>query len=128
MNKSQVYCFAMSLALSSLSGCGTFWNMEFSKDRDIGDRRIYGGLRIDANMAFVQPIDAISASIPDGEELFNAFAFCVVGILDSPLSAVADTLTLPITIRATIKRLKAGQGNASSASNDKPERVYGGIE
>jgi uncharacterized protein YceK len=115
----------MSIALCSVSGCGTLWNMEFSKERDIGERRVYGGLRIDA-MAFVQPIDAISK--PDDEKLLNVFAMCVVAILDSPLSAIADTLTLPITIPATIKRLKAGDGKASSTSDDNPQRVNGGIQ
>jgi len=125
MNQSRLYALAMSIALCSVSGCGTLWNMEFSKDRDIGERRVYGGLRIDAQ-AFVHPIDAISKR--DDEKLINVFALCVVAILDSPLSAIADTLTLPITIPATIKRLNAGDGKASSTSDDNPERLKGGIQ
>jgi uncharacterized protein YceK len=128
MNQSRLYALAMSIAICSFSGCGTLWNMEFSKDRNIGERRVYGGLRIDADLAFVQPIDAVSGSKRDDEKLLNVFAMCVVAILDSPLSAIADTLTLPITIPATIKRLKAGDGKASGTSDDNPERLKGGIQ
>jgi uncharacterized protein YceK len=128
MNQSRVYTLALSIAVLSLSGCGTFWNMEFSKERDTGEKRIYGGLQIDANLAFVGPIEAVSESKPQGEGLLNAFALCIGAILDSPFSAIADTLTLPITIPATIKRLKAGNGKTSSVTDDKPERVYGGIQ
>src|SRR5260370_20196949 len=127
MNQRRLYAVAMSIALCSVSGCGTLWNMEFSKDRDIGERRLYGGLRIDAGLAFAHPIDAVSASNPDDEKLLNVFAMCVVAILDSPLSAIPDTLTLPITIPATIKRLQAGDAKASRIIDDNQQRVNGRI-
>ncbi|MFQ5731553.1 MAG: YceK/YidQ family lipoprotein [Planctomycetaceae bacterium] len=78
-------------------GCGTSMNLSTSTG-DLGPKVIYGGVRIDAENAWKSPqfwkaIGPFWASV------------CFIGYtIDLPLSAVADTLTLPITVPATIDR------------------------
>jgi uncharacterized protein YceK len=128
MKWSLTFTVAVFLAFSSLSGCGTIWNMEFSKERDTGERRIYGGLQIDANAAFVQPFESISESKTESNGPDHTIALCVLAIFDAPMSAIADTLTLPITIPATMKKLKANNGKPSDENTVTPERIHSGIE
>jgi uncharacterized protein YceK len=103
-------CVAAVLACA-LSGCGTFVNCT-------SGREIYGGIKQDAQNgashlaeAFSGPCPSLS-QFPDNpssgkQTLIRTFcAGCGVGMLalDLPVSAVADTLTLPITIPATLMK------------------------
>ena len=48
--------------------------------------------------------------------------------LDMPLSAVADTLTLPLTLRATLERYRSGTAAVTDSPGPQPkERLHGGI-
>jgi uncharacterized protein YceK len=75
------------VAISALSGCGTMVG-------NLGGlahhhNEIYGGVRVDG--------DALKEHMQDREWLAAG-----VALLDMPFSAVADTLTLPITVKATL--------------------------
>jgi len=128
MNRSKAIIFVALSAVSLLSGCGTFWNMEFSKERDTGERAIYGGVQIDAHLAFDSTKDALADSNSDHATIGSAIAMCMLAILDAPLSAIADTLTLPITISATLKKMRETDATGSSSTTITPERVHGGIQ
>lgn len=78
---------AAVLAACVLSGCGTMVG-------NLGGlahhhKEIYGGVRVDG--------DALKEHVQDREWLAAGLA-----LVDMPFSAVADTLTLPITIKATL--------------------------
>jgi len=86
------------------SGCGTFFNVvNFktapqslpsieSEGKNIAPREIYGGIKL-----------AAGAGLGWFEERRPFFGLYMWGV-DLPLSTVGDTLTLPLTIRATIDR------------------------
>jgi uncharacterized protein YceK len=101
-----------------LGGCGTVVNC-FNVNGTPA-RAIYGGVRQDAengtrhlSEAFSGPAPSFSAmpKPPDPTSDFASKSFCAVcgvGMLavDLPVSAVADTLTLPVTVPATLTKKK----------------------
>ncbi|HEY7155652.1 MAG TPA: YceK/YidQ family lipoprotein [Gemmataceae bacterium] len=108
-------CLAALLA-SALGGCGTFvncvgWNGP-------AGREIYGGVKQDAQNgkehlteAFYGPTPSFSPypEKPDTGNRVLTKTFCAgcgIGMLgvDLPISFVADTLTLPVTIPATLMK------------------------
>lgn len=90
----------------ALSGCGTVWNLAYGVSTGgkaippIGglgaETRIYGGLQVDAQ--------AIHKACVYPEGWFHYYAGWFFFILDMPLSFVADTITLPITIPIELSR------------------------
>ena len=108
MRRMVTACLAAGLACA-LGGCGTFVNCTASKE-------IYGGMKQDAQNgsshlaeAFSGPCPSFSPfpQMPSPGKDFLTRSFCAgcgVGMLaiDLPVSAVADTLTLPLTIPATL--------------------------
>jgi len=79
------------------AGCGTQMNLVDSTDHP-GPEDIYGGVKIDGECLWL------------GVQHWRSFGpvgrVSTIGyIVDLPLSAVADTLTLPITVPATIERV-----------------------
>lgn len=79
-----------ALVALALSGCGTVYdNCRMSPWGETC--RVYGGVRADA-----EQIKVSSARVAEG----SAFDIVQVGtnLLDMPLSALADTLLLPMTI------------------------------
>ncbi len=110
-------CLAAVLAVG-LSGCGTVVNC-FNVN-GAAARAIYGGVRQDAENGYRHLGEAFSPNPPTFTEMpkppsagrdFAAKSFCAacgVGMLavDLPVSAVADTLTLPVTVPATLMKKK----------------------
>lgn len=108
-------CLAAVFAVV-LSGCGTVVNC-FSVN-GAAERSIYGGVRQDAANGYRHLGEAFAPTPPTLSELpkppnaardFAAKSFCAacgVGMLavDLPVSAVADTLTLPVTVPATLMK------------------------
>lgn len=84
----------LGLMLACLGGCGTFFNFaDFHGAREeFGNERIYGGVAI----------DFLAISEIDG--FWQAIGVFLVMPIELPLSFVMDTLTLPITIPATLGR------------------------
>jgi uncharacterized protein YceK len=74
---------------------------------------IYGGTAVSLVGGAAVVVDGISTDlteIPPGLYLLA---------IDTPLSAVADTLTLPITIPATIEKLRNGTKDKSIGNTEK---------
>jgi uncharacterized protein YceK len=108
-------CLAAVLA-PALGGCGTVVNC-VSWNGPAG-REIYGGVKQDAQNgtshlaeAFYGPPPSLSPypEKPDTGNHLLTKSFCAgcgIGMLavDLPISAVADTLTLPVTIPATLMK------------------------
>jgi uncharacterized protein YceK len=110
-------CFAV-VCTAALAGCGTVGNCVNVKGKPA--RAIYGGVRRDAlegtnhlNEAFVGPAPSFSKvpQPPDAARDFAVKTVCAgwgaaLLAVDLPLSAVADTLTLPVTVPATLLQKK----------------------
>jgi uncharacterized protein YceK len=90
----------LSAAVSSLlvcAGCGTFWNIDRSGYGFPSGRcahRVYGGVKIDLDLARRNLQDAFDS---EGEPVSQC-AFAAMMLVDVPLSAVGDTITLPFTL------------------------------
>jgi uncharacterized protein YceK len=91
--RSRVIMLASLLALAA-NGCGTFCNTLWLSEGE-GGGRIYGGVRVDGEL--------IRACLEDKDDTSGRRALKVaVAVADIPLSIVADTLTLPVTIPTTV--------------------------
>ena len=89
---------AGGILLSGMAGCGTVLNFSMGVSQpgaELAGTEIYGGLQVDAQMV---------GKAFEGYQpwWFNVFAFLFV--FDIPLSLVADTITLPITIPIALSR------------------------
>jgi uncharacterized protein YceK len=121
MRKSAVVLAAVFVL--AVGGCGTMNNLTTSdkpaEGREAGTPpadRVYGGVALDARVGsswlaapFIPRREADAGpAIGPAEKVVDAV--CKVGIgtyvlaVDMPLSAVADTLTLPVTVPAALKR------------------------
>jgi uncharacterized protein YceK len=84
------------IAAASLSGCGTLRNLSGVEQPS---RTVYGGVQQDLHVT--DQVFRGEALPPDQNQLqqviANAFAAAYLAV-DLPLSAVADTLSLPITM------------------------------
>jgi uncharacterized protein YceK len=108
------------LLASTASGCGTLYNHEIGpcpKQRD-DVCRVYGGVRKDLEEAasvFDPAADEAGHGLAQVALVPLATAFLVV---DLPLCAVADTLALPITVRAAMKRPRDAPGTSAPAAQE----------
>jgi len=86
----------VAVALVSQVGCGTVFNFwprdEHTAHEEIGQMRIYGGVRMDGKALSEQPW-------PWGKLLA-----ILILTAEFPLSLVMDTVTLPVTIPVTLSR------------------------
>jgi uncharacterized protein YceK len=103
----------------ALGGCGTVVNCTSVSGPPA--RSIYGGVRQDAENGTRHLAEAFTGPAPSFTEMpqppsagrdFASKSFCAAcGVcmlaVDLPVSAVADTLTLPVTVPATILKPKA---------------------
>jgi uncharacterized protein YceK len=87
------------LVTTAISGCGTMGNM-CSCCVD-GPHQIYGGVILDAKAASECGSQALKTN--GLESLGHVAEAACYGAIDLPLSAIADTLMLPITIRWEIE-------------------------
>jgi uncharacterized protein YceK len=83
-----------------LAGCATGLNTLYYTPAE-GGNQVYGGVKLDALL--------IKASVAGHSEQFHDTPLArawvaTLATVDLPLSAVADTLTLPITVPATLLR------------------------
>src|SRR5438309_1306693 len=97
---------AMSVLLSVMGGCGTVLNLAVGVEtgavvraETLGlgfETQIYGGVQVDAG--------AVHKACKDPEGWFHHDVLWLLFVLDFPLSFVADTITLPITIPIVLSR------------------------
>ena len=86
------------LLILTLCGCGTMDNMAGRPS----STRVYGGVRQDVKDA-AQSTGAVFRA-QDTAAFSNAIGSGAVRVLDVPFSAVADTVTLPVTVPAAVRR------------------------
>jgi uncharacterized protein YceK len=94
---------AMALVVAiTLSGCGTLQNLnnvEHPSALDHLDRAAYGGVQRDIEVT--RQVFRGQALPPDYNSVQQALTCCFAGVylvVDLPLSAIGDTLTLPVTM------------------------------
>jgi uncharacterized protein YceK len=106
---------AALFAAPVLSGCGTFANLSLGARQGWKNALIYGGVRRDVQSAgnWIDHSWTWGPNLDIQQDLGTVVGVGLVG-LDVPLSAIGDTLTLPITIPATIW---GGNGTKPSVSS-----------
>jgi uncharacterized protein YceK len=80
----------------ALSGCGTMFNLNLpNEDHDLveSSRQVYGGVKLDAKVA-PNYLKGVAQGTPSATD----FARSTMAVVDLPLSAVGDTLTLPVVM------------------------------
>jgi uncharacterized protein YceK len=117
---------AMAIVVTAaLSDCGTTVNMLGSCCGAVrlggGDQlpRVYGGVLLDAEAARESGNEALQTKGLECVERV-AGAVCYLAV-DLPLSAIADTLTLPLTIPTAIQKMSAQTENDSKKRNRETE-------
>jgi uncharacterized protein YceK len=124
----------------ALVGCGTVNNLRPQRkpDKDnpnaaaLGVKGVYGGVGLDARAATAMLAGVFSTEAQPQESLLVSAmdAPCKVGIatwllaVDLPLSAVADTLTLPMTVPATLKNKGQADPPPKPAPNKDADEGY----
>jgi uncharacterized protein YceK len=121
----------------ALGGCGTMNNLRPPEKADKEapapvPQAVYGGVGLDAQVGakwLAAPF--VAERLPQVSLLESAVdGTCKVGIgayvlaIDLPLSAVADTLTLPVTIPAALKKQAPSGLRAGAGRQKDPEDGY----
>jgi uncharacterized protein YceK len=82
-----------------LSGCATALNTMYYA-RFEGGNQVYGGVKLDTLIIKA----SLANRLDENDTTFTRAWKATLATMDLPLSAVADTLTLPITVSATMLR------------------------
>jgi uncharacterized protein YceK len=131
MRRQAAVCLAAVLAFAA-GGCGTMNNLRPPPKADkeapaVVPRSVYGGVALDARVGanwLAAPF--VGERLPQVSMVESAVdSTCKMGIaayvlaVDLPLSAVADTLTLPVTVPATLKnQARAGRRTGNGRDKD----------
>jgi uncharacterized protein YceK len=102
-------------AICLAAGCGTVKNLE-GTDAYIPTRRVYGGVRYDAQVAITMLGDTSGGHGGLTGRLIQLTLSPYVLLVDLPLSAIGDTLTLPLVYPKLEEQGKAG----SVAAQEQP--------
>jgi uncharacterized protein YceK len=105
----------LAAVVLSLGGCGTVGNLWCPCHG--GDRAVYGGVAICVRRA---ENEAGQAARLDSPWCFGHAAASVFdAVIDLPLSAVGDTLTLPLTIPATLREKREKEADRREVADDR---------
>jgi uncharacterized protein YceK len=109
------------LAAVAPSGCGTIANLSTGAENGWKNAQIYGGVRRDVKSANEWFADSWTPA-NDSDVMQDIGAVVGVGLvgLDLPLSAIGDTLTLPLTIPASIWGSSTPAPTVSRKNNTPP--------
>ena len=88
-----------SILCLGLCGCGTLHNVA---PYGAGETRVYGGVRGDLRQA-KDSIQGAAQAKSLGDFAGNT-GVGLLSVLDVPLSAVGDTVTLPVTVKRAVER------------------------
>jgi uncharacterized protein YceK len=103
-------------ALTTLGGCATAGSMAGNQPGS----KIYAGTRLDATMVSeALSYDSEAAKTPGVEGPVLAWSACC-GMADLPLSFIADTVMLPVTVPLELSKSRDPQPSSPAPSNDKP--------
>lgn len=115
MAKKQIFVIWLTATAFALNGCGTALNFHDGSNsmwlKNGDPRKVYGGVRLDAECGAYLLAEAFTET----DLVRLAWSAWVLGI-DLPLSAVADTVTLPMTIRAAKERSQQTSDRPGTAS------------
>lgn len=115
---------ALVIVTGLLSGCGTVANLAVGAREGWNNVQIYGGVRRDVQSAGNWL--AHSWVAPEKLEFMQDIG-AIVGVglvgIDVPLSAVGDTLTLPVTIPASIWGRPRNDANVDRQTAPPPPAV-----
>jgi uncharacterized protein YceK len=106
MRRATTLAVLAGAAVAALGGCGTFANVCWLPEEE-GGKRVYGGVRGDWESA----AQAVQERTAD-----ESLAVVAKVAVDLPLSAAADTLTLPITLGAAAKSAVASSNRLPPGS------------
>jgi uncharacterized protein YceK len=97
--------------LAAVSGCGTLINLSENPNREAGgDKKLYGGVQWDVLVGTGSLLSSLDPSTPTVSARTGAFMAGVCFLADTPLSAVADTLTLPLVVSAFLEKRGLEEG------------------
>lgn len=104
MTRSGLWAKPGVVAVLLSMGCGTVMNVSSpgSPAFIVGQKKVYGGVRNDAAFG-VMALKGVSSNSGDVGGMAASIGLALLATADLPLSAVADTVTLPITIPASLK-------------------------
>jgi hypothetical protein len=104
-------CSVLVLPLAG-GGCGTQYNMrqegerlKFTFDSKLPARTIFGGVLLDAEQVASVPFWMFGDSGLTKDDRLSAPLVLLGDLVDLPVSAVCDIVTLPWTVTATLTRL-----------------------
>jgi uncharacterized protein YceK len=103
---------ACGLVACALTGCGTVANV-----RSPDERELYGGVR--------HAVDDIRSGPDEAASPWVAWPAMVANV---PLSAVGDTVTLPVTAYEKWKRISSGEPKLSPEERKHWRRFWGAQE
>ncbi len=97
------------VAVLASGGCGTVGNLQ-------GLDKIYGGSRLDGTEALRAGKDLLHRPEAPDYTLTQDTAILIFACIDMPLSVLADTATLPITVPKTVVRWFKGDKPQDAAT------------
>jgi hypothetical protein len=115
---------SLTLLALSVMGCGTFYNMDGrvqmnSPPTPARALRVYGGVRRDAEwLTTTYEYQFLPGQAIDSVKVLGYGADACLTSVDLALSAVGDTLTLPLTIPAALERKHGAKGAEAIADPD----------
>jgi len=101
-------------------GCMAAMNMRDRPDPKWGfvnavpPQSVYGGVRLDAGVLSEGFVGILTDSSLSPDERALDTPYLLLFLTDLPLSAIVDTLTLPVTVPATLNRWSAERAQADS--------------
>jgi uncharacterized protein YceK len=108
------------LTASLVGGCGTMGNL-WSCCSGSGGERIYGGVCKDVQLV----AEGVAQGFhPDEDGPWFPLAAACLMTLDLPLSAIGDTLTLPLTIPATLDKIISPDPVAPRPESNNPAPAH----
>jgi uncharacterized protein YceK len=106
MTRRSLLLLFLAAAFPLLSGCGTVLNLARPGGNPFyefqSQPKMYGGVCEDVRWAWTLVSDSPGGSYPIAGKVAQLVVAPCVLCIDLPLSAVADTLTLPLTVRSAL--------------------------
>jgi hypothetical protein len=118
-----VMLVGLLLAVVASIGCGTLYNLDFAScccgGRPEG-HRIYGGVETDVAYPICTFREMRASNQPLPIQVTYVSIASILGLVDLPLSIVADTVTLPLTIAAQIQTHEQTKAKQASTETREP--------
>jgi uncharacterized protein YceK len=115
---------ALGIAVLFLSGCGTVANLETGARQGWRNALIYGGVRRDVQSAgkWIDHSWTWGDNLDVVQDIGTVVGVGLVGV-DIPLSAIGDTLTLPVTVPIALWNNSVNRTSYSRKTSTTPPTV-----